>query len=381
MITPRRSLSISATIALSVMIPMTGSAALASEPTDTRDVQAYAERYGVSKSAAQQALLLQDRAGDLEERLLATERDSFAGLWIEHAPEFRIVVAFRGDARAAVARHASAFPDLAARIVAKSVSYSLIELNSAAEALTAGSVKPPFDLRIYERGNEVEVMVESHSALDKYLTESRLALPPEANVRVVASLAESTANIYAGLDIGSCTSGFTVRRNGTSTTGITTAGHCGPTMSYGGTSLPHQWQNVGGPNDAQWHTTPGYVDRNWTYNNAYTIAITSKKTRDQQPIGMFVCHMGQATLYGCGEIVSKSFRPSYIPNATATFIQVSAFGYDLASEGDSGGPWWINNTALGIHSGHVCFVTCNDALYSASNYVEGGLGVTILTSS
>jgi hypothetical protein len=152
-------------------------------------------------------------------------------------------------------------------------------------------------------------------------------------------------------------------------------------MSYGG-SLPFQWENWGGPNDAQWHTTPNHVDRNWTYNNAYTVAISSKKSRDQQPIGMFVCHMGQATLYGCGEIVSKSFRPSsYIPNATATFIQVSAFGTDLSSPGDSGGPWWINNAALGIMSGHVCFVTCNDALYSASNYVESGLGVTILTSS
>lgn len=344
------------------------------------EAAAYAALYGVSLSAAVEALSLQHKAGDLEAALRESEQDTFAGLWIEHVPAFRIVAAFKGDAEKAMPRALANFPDLAPVTTRATVMYSLADLAAVADKLASGNGSRPFDLRIVEKENRVEVMVESRQELDEYLGRSNQSLPPQAAVRIVASLARPTVNIYGGLDIGSCTSGFSVRRNGTTTTGVTTAGHCGSSMSYQGTGLPYQWENFGGPNDEQWHTTPGFTDKNWVWNNAYTIAITSKKTRDQQPIGMFVCHMGQATLYGCGEIASKSFRPSYVPNATATFIQVSAFGQDLSSPGDSGGPWWINNTALGVHSGEICFITCNDALYVASNYVEGGLGVTILTA-
>jgi hypothetical protein len=60
----------------------------------------------------------------------------------------------------------------------------------------------------------------------------------------------------------------------------------------------------------------------------------------------------------------------------------NASNQDLASAGDSGGPWYIGEIALGTTScaswvepyGYI------DMIYVASNYVEGGLNVTIKTT-
>jgi len=374
-------MAITATIVFTLcLLTPTDTFAAPTDAVDNRDAEVYASFYGVTILAAATELRLQAAAGDLETALRASESDTFAGLWIEHTPNFQVVAAFTVGADETLTRHLPEVPELASVARATTVTYSLAELAAASERISGASGLPPFDLRIVEKVNAVEITVESDASRDAILASlGNLVLSP-ARFRTVASLAKSTANIYGGLDIGSCTSGFSVLRNGTSTTGVLTAAHCFGTMSYQGTVLPFQWQNFGGPNDEQWHTTPGFTDENWVYNNAYTIAITSKKTWSQQTIGMFVCHMGQTTKYGCGEIVNKSLRPNYVPNATATYIQVSAFGMDLSSEGDSGGPWWINNTALGIMSGCVQSITCNDAIYVATNYVEGGLGVTILTS-
>jgi hypothetical protein len=112
----------------------------------------------------------------------------------------------------------------------------------------------------------------------------------------------------------------------------------------------------------------------------YYRTITSKKSRSQQANGMFVCKYGYNTGYTCGTIVNTSFRPNYVPSAEATFIQVTD-DQDLSGGGDSGGPWYASNTALGIHSGETCFLfSCNDAVYVATNYIESQLGVTIMTA-
>ena len=62
------------------------------------DAQTYAEDYGVSEEQAISRARLQNcfanRLAKLESELRTQERDSFAGLWIEHEPEYRFVVLF-----------------------------------------------------------------------------------------------------------------------------------------------------------------------------------------------------------------------------------------------------------------------------------------------
>jgi hypothetical protein len=50
----------------------------------------------------------------------------------------------------------------------------------------------------------------------------------------------------------------------------------------------------------------------------------------------------------------------------------------MADHGDSGGPVWIGSDAWGIVSGFKT-TSCGDLIYMASNYLEGGLNVTIKT--
>ena len=75
-----------------------------------------------------------------------------------------------------------------------------------------------------------------------------------------------------------------------------------------------------------------------------------------------------------------------MPSPAATSMRLHDVGVDLASPGDSGGPVFTGSTALGIM--HACMsvdLECNnpaladDLLYVAIDYVETGLGVTVLT--
>lgn len=67
-------------------------------------------------------------------------------------------------------------------------------------------------------------------------------------------------------------------------------------------------------------------------------------------------------------------------NASASYIKVDSDpngpGIDLSEPGDSGGPWYEQNVALGTMSCQQG----NDAIYMASDYIETGLSATILTS-
>jgi hypothetical protein len=58
------------------------------------EAQIYAEHYGITIDEALRRFELQYAAGDLGAALTANEADTFAGLWLEHQPKFKVVVAF-----------------------------------------------------------------------------------------------------------------------------------------------------------------------------------------------------------------------------------------------------------------------------------------------
>jgi len=164
--------------------------------------------------------------------------------------------------------------------------------------------------------------------------------------------------------------------------GITTAAHASNTQSYGGVNLPFQSANYGTYYDIQWHTAPGFtVTNKIKYRSDGTnMSITTTKHRSQQWVGALVYKYGKISGFGAGYISSLTFRPSYVPNAQATFIRVdNTAGYsNLSSDGDSGGPWFTAYTAWGSHCTHPGDDP-NDAVYMAINYVSG-IGVSIMTS-
>lgn len=199
---------------------------------------------------------------------------------------------------------------------------------------------------------------------------------------VVDELPGPALDLYGGLALSTCTSGFTIWKNTSSNRAITTAGHCGNTQSYNGNALTYQNdEQRNGSHDEQSHKRSGATYPNRVWDGLFARQITSKKSRAQQSVGDYVCGYGKVTGYGCGWIVSKvASTCGGGANPANTSIKVDSdpngTGYDLAESGDSGGPWFINNTALGT-------LTCQqgfDAIYVATNYIESGLGATIATN-
>ena len=179
-----------------------------------------------------------------------------------------------------------------------------------------------------------------------------------------------------------CTSGFSVE-DSDGTKGITTAGHCGNDLSYDGTELDFEEEELGGSYDIQWFSDSGFtvVNKIQSSSTGGTREITGTVGRNSQAVGAYVCKYGKATHYTCGYISDKDFLPASTPPASATFIRVNnTAGYpDLSSGGDSGGPWFHLNNAYGTHDS-AAGDDPNDGIYMAVNYISSGIGVDVITS-
>lgn len=193
---------------------------------------------------------------------------------------------------------------------------------------------------------------------------------------------QPNANIFGGLPLDSgsikpyCTMGFSVK-NSSGTKFITTAGHCENTMTHLGVSLSRAGRVYAGSYDLQWLNPSGFIPVNLVKTGATTTrTITGSKSRSNQSIGEVVCKYGAKTAYSCAQIVQKDFQPSYVPSASATFIRVESNYSPIASDGDSGGPWFNGNTAYGIHSGSDHNY---NAIYMPIDFLSGR-GLTLLTN-
>ena len=354
---------------------------------DSQDAIEYARAFGVGAIEAEERLGRRDQVEALQIALSAESR--FAGLYVEHVPEWRVVVLVAGE----LTRSVDAYADEAglAGVQVESVKYSLRELETIAVSTRDLSLGVPVDRNVDVKGNRVEVRVAEGSDLARDISGSAAdlpALPPGAEFYVVPGLSHAAVNIYAGLNIGGCTSGFTIRHPSTGLNGITTAGHCANSATYSGVNLPFRGERVGYENDSQWHTTASLTVKNWAKDNSQDAtpgyrAITWRQHRDAMYLGDWLCKYGKSTGFTCGEIVSRHFAPGlYIPNATETFIQLHNAGQNIIDQGDSGGPVYSAAGAWGLVSGETWTPFCMcDLIFVATNYVESSMGVAVLTSS
>ena len=347
-----------------------------------RDAQSYAAEVGVSIDEALERLKLQSTIGQLETELRLQEADTFAGMWIEHTPTFEIVVQFTDyvdDTRMQSYIEQGLLTDM---INVQTAQWSLaqLEANQAMAISTAQEMGVTVESGINVFKNQVELYVEEEADLN--LLVEQAALTPESVLNddtgmefiKVDAFSTADANIFGGLAMSTCTSGFAVSNSG-GTRGVTTAGHCGNSQQVVGESLSFQQEQFGGSSDLQWHTAPGNTILPQFFDGSSNRSVTGTRSRNSQPLNGFVCKYGKTTGNTCGFIVDKNLSLSFVPNSSATFIRVSNDGQDLSSGGDSGGPWFSGNTAYGIHS---CGIG-NDSCYTAINYVSG-LGVSVLTN-
>lgn len=334
-----------------------------------QDAALYAARYGVGIDEAVYRLSLQQPAGELNARLLAEHPATFAGLVIEHEPEFRVVALFTRGGEQAL-QGAGVDPRLAGVLRAERAAVPLRVLQTRLEAAYArvrgGGIEATGGLNLRQNRPEIYVLASRAAA-------ARAALPPEsgAAVVVVEELPKEEVALYGGLPLSTCTSGFTVQ-NSSGTLGITTAGHCGNSQSYAGYALTFLSEYDSGSYDIQWHNRSGSTYENKIKAGTGFRSITGTRTRANQVVGEWICKQGKTTGWTCGTLNNKS----YCFDGACTWIYVTGGTVNLSEGGDSGGPWVNGEVAYGTH----VFGGGNNSGYMAIDYLSG-IGVSVLTTS
>jgi len=354
----------------------------------------YASDYKVAIDEATRRLHLQDSLDKTISKLEIAVGDRFAGAWIEHEPNYRAVIRLVGDSKNAVQGVESIIGESAIPIVfvygAKSTMAEMTgKFDSGIDQLES-SYSQLVGSEIDVKTGEVVLFVQSSSDMEKTAELDTLeqTLRPDAmkNLKLPVRIETSDAQVgdghtRGGAHLSSCTSGFVVK-DSNNVRGYITAGHCGDSQryyEYGGTNYSTEFigEIRDSDQDVQWHTTS-----HWEYPHFYASStssyrtLQSAKSRSQQIVGSYVCHRGKTTGYSCGNIVSKTFRPTYANacnGVRCASVWIRVKGRNLkCSPGDSGGPWFNAYTAYGLHKGASSSGTsagdCNWAFYSATNY-------------
>lgn len=370
--------------------PLSGDAALRA------DAAAYAADFNVDIGEAARRLELQnDAIPRLEEALKHKEGNRFAGLYVEHEPTYRVVVLLTSGTAADIGPYVPDFR-LLPLVEVRQADRTLRQLHAAlARALALRSETTiAFDAEIDVRANAVELTVQAATreqaetmagALRRAAAARNEPLPRSVVIRGRAQLSQPALDIFGGLkltssDGGYCTSGFSIRHNTSLWLGISTAAHCDNTLSYAGYALDFQYGNLSGSYDGQWHSRGGASFPNKIYKgNGVYLLINGKVARADQPIGAYICKSGKTTDMTCGYIKTKDYAPGYVLNAQPTFITAARSDCgNIVDGGDSGGPVWASDNAWGITSGRT-IESCERLIDMASNYLEGGLNITIKT--
>ncbi|MEM9292109.1 MAG: S1 family peptidase [Acidobacteriota bacterium] len=333
-----------------------------------RDAVAYAEYFGTDIEEALRRLELQTRIGVLDAALTEDTADTFAGLWIDHEPEFNVVALFTDTSVAQEWLSEETLGDLASIVTVQSAAVTLKHLESNLEEVEAQlrAANQIADLQINVRENQVEILTLNPIELMAALSSKRVALPPRTEIVEVESLSEPSAEFRGGRLVTHCTSGFAVISTA-GRLGLSTAGHCPNSSTYedSGTPLSLISETFQGSHDVQWHSV-GCNDTilNQVFDGTTSREISGSVGRNSQAVGTWVCRFGRKTGASCGLIWGKSFCPSYIPNGRSTFITVTN-NQTPSQGGDSGGPWFVGNHAYGIHSGSSGFAS----IYMAVDYM------------
>ena len=151
---------------------------------EVRDAQHYAQHFGVDVEEAICRLSLQGEIGKLGAKLQANEGDTFAGLRIQHLPDYRVIVEFTSGGEATMAPYLEDI-HFSGIVEVRSADVSLGHLEAAQhEAMRiADSAGIRTESGIMVQENRVELYVTDSKRFWAALHSRNLRLPH--NVRVI----------------------------------------------------------------------------------------------------------------------------------------------------------------------------------------------------
>ena len=332
------------------------------------DAAVYASGFGVTLPEARRRLALQRPIGELEVKLREVGGAIFAGLWIEHSPRFVVQVRFTDVALGeTLLRRVAAGVDAEFEIGAAAASLRQLEARQRVALAAARAAGAAADVDLDLRASAVLVEASARA---------RPSAGGPEELRPVESAAGSPGPLLGGRPLSNCTTAFAAR-SASGEDGVLTAGHCPEFQVYRDydEQLFFAGGEFGGSRDVAFFARPAAPEPGSGEGPAPGLfdsglglrPLSGTRPRDFQPAGSLVCRFGMTTPHRCGLIVSKHFCPAYVAGCTPTFLRVRAFdGQPLATFGDSGGPWFVDGEAHGVHSGH--FESSPEAVYTAIDY-------------
>lgn len=121
----------------------------------------------------------EEEIGNLGAALETQERDTFAGLWLQHQPSYRVVVAFTEGGEETIAKYVTADSELAHLIELRQVSYTYAQLQSdlATSLMILNEIgfSASSDVNVME--NQVELYITDRARFERLLAEANAALP------------------------------------------------------------------------------------------------------------------------------------------------------------------------------------------------------------
>ncbi|WP_247599582.1 S1 family peptidase [Sphingomonas sp. PAMC26645] len=397
------------------------SAAQVQLPVDAlmQDAGEYATRFGVPFDEALRRMRAQGDSVPATDALRETYKDRWAGIAIEHQPNYRIVVLLTGTdpvADQSVTAGGMVVP-IVFRTGAPATREAVLAAITAYQAKIRESLPHPPGLGVDQRTGELVVMIASGDAdLDRDgALRTRIATMTGVPVRIEA-VDKSSANMAqdqvvpdstliptpvesgaiegGGRVVGTvdgkryaCTTGFVVSdgvRNG-----VVTAAHCPDTLSYVGKrpsdGSREEWplafvgQWGWGYQDVQVNvaTAPdvGYAPLFYA-DTAKTLArpVATWRYRTSTRAGDFVCHRGERTGYSCAVIAMVDFAPAGDLCGGACLPTWVAVEGPTCKAGDSGAPVFEGSTALGLVKGGTYRRdgTCLFYYYMSTDYLPQG---------
>jgi len=397
------------------------SAAQVQLPVDAlmQDAGEYATRFGVPFDEALRRMRAQGASVPATDALRETYKDRWAGVAIEHQPNYRIVVLLTGTDP--VADQSVMAGGMVVPIVfhtgALATRDAVLAAITAYQAKIRDSLPHPPGLGVDQRTGELVVMIASGDAdLDRDgALRARISAMTGVPVRIdvvdrppadmaqdqvapvptlIPSPVDNGAIEGGGRVVGTvdgkryaCTTGFVVSdgvRNG-----VVTAAHCPDTLSYVGKrpsdGSREEWplafvgQWGWGYQDVQVNvaTAPdvGYAPLFYA-DTAKTVArpVATWRYRTSTRAGDFVCHRGERTGYSCAVIAMVDFAPAGDLCGGACLPTWVAVEGPTCKAGDSGAPVFEGSTALGLVKGGTYRRdgTCLFYYYMSTDYLPQG---------
>ena len=134
--------------------------------------------------------------------------------------------------------------------------------------------------------------------------------------------------------------------------------------------------------DVELHTS-GYVERAEFYADSATSprTLTGRRLRTSTAVGDTVCHRGKSTGYSCGKVSKTNTILTYAnacgtQTCSAVWVTVTGDSGTACYPGDSGGPVFISQTAVGLLKGGPKVGTapgqCAYFYYMSTDYLPTG---------